>query len=117
MYNRYRRNNAEDVVSTRSALKAALQAADGAKKVSDGAAALSAGATALQESGTKTLKDSLTTAERNAAMMLLPVVQSYGADALKTWNSLQETLADTGYDLRTEGTVTDTAYIIRTDLK
>ena len=93
------------------------QAADGAKKVSDGAAALSAGAAALQESGTKTLKDSLTTAERNAAMMLLPVVQSYGADALKTWNSLQETLADTGYDLRTEGTVTDTAYIIRTDLK
>ena len=93
------------------------QAADGAKKVSDGAAALSAGAAALQESGTKTLKDSLTTAERNAAMMLLPVVQSYGADALKAWNSLQETLADTGYDLRTEGTVTDTAYIIRTDLK
>ena len=49
MYNRYRRNNAEDVVSTRAALKAALQAADGAKTAAFAASLESAGETVTEE--------------------------------------------------------------------
>ena len=93
------------------------QASDGAAKLSIGAMMVSAGATTLQETGTKTLRDSILTAEKDAAEKLLPFAEKDLAKALNVWKTTKEHLADTGYDLRPDGMAGDTVYIIRTDLK
>ena len=93
------------------------QASDGAATLSSGAKLVSTGASTLQETGTKTLKDSILTAEKSAAEKLLPLVENDLAGALNVWNDTKSHLADIGYDLRPEGMAAETVYIIRTDLK
>ena len=97
---------------------------DGVAKASGSAATLSAGAmlvstgaSTLQKTGTQTLKDSIFTAEKDAAEKLLPLVENDLAGALNVWNATKGHLADTGYDLKPEGMGSETVYIIRTDLK
>ena len=97
---------------------------DGVAKASGSAATLSAGAmlvstgaSTLQKTGTQTLKDSIFTAEKDAAEKLLPLVENDLAGALNVWNATKSHLADTGYDLKPEGMGSETVYIIRTDLK
>ena len=87
--------------------------ADGAGQLADGAAALKTGAVKLQTTGTGTLKNTVSTLEKNAAETLLGYVAK--AESLM---ALAERGEDrTGYDLRPEGMKTLTAYIIRTDLQ
>ena len=93
------------------------QASDGAATLSSGAMLVSTGASTLQETGTKTLKDSILTAEKSAAEKLLPLVEKNLDGALKVWNATKDHLSDIGYDLRPEGMAAETVYIIRTDLK
>lgn len=93
------------------------QASDGAASLSAGATMVSAGAETLEESGTKTLKDSLLTAEKGAAETLLPLVEKDLTGALNAWKTAEDHLADAGYDLKPEGMAEETVYIIRTDLK
>lgn len=93
------------------------RASDGAATLSSGAMLVSAGAAALQETGTKTLKDSILTAEKSAAEILLPLVEKDLAGALNTWKTTRDLLADTGYDLKPEDMVQETVYIVRTDLR
>ena len=93
------------------------QASDGAATLSSGAMLVSTGASTLQETGTKTLKDSILTAEKSAAEKLLPLVEKNLDGALKVWNVTKDHLSDIGYDLRPEGMAAETVYIIRTDLK
>ena len=97
---------------------------DGVAKASGSAATLSAGAmlvstgaSTLQKTGTQTLKDSIFTAEKDAAEKLLPLVENDLAGALNVWNATKDHLSDIGYDLRPEGMAAETVYIIRTDLK
>ncbi len=93
------------------------QASDGAATLSSGAMLVSAGAAALQETGTKTLKDSILTAEKGAAEILLPLVEKDLAGALNTWKTTRDLLTDTGYDLKPEDMAQETVYIVRTDLR
>jgi putative membrane protein len=97
---------------------------DGVAKASDAVVTLSAGATlvstgasTLQETGTKTLKDSILTAEKSAAVNLLPLVEKNLTGVLNAWKTTKDHLTDTGYDLKPEGMDEETVYIIRTDLK
>ena len=92
------------------------QASDGAATLSAGATLVSAGAATLQETGTKTLKDSILSAEKDAAEKLLPLVEKDLIEALNVWNATKDHLTDTGYDLKPEGMAQETVYIIRTDL-
>ncbi len=93
------------------------RASDGAATLSSGAMLVSAGAAALQETGTKTLKDSILTAEKGAAETLLPLVEKDLAGALNTWKTTKDLLTDTGYDLKPEDMAQETVYIVRTDLR
>ena len=93
------------------------KASGGAATLSAGAVLVSTGASTLQKTGTQTLKDSIFTAEKNAAEKLLPLVENDLAGALNVWNATKSHLADTGYDLKPEGMGSETVYIIRTDLK
>ena len=93
------------------------QASDGAATLSAGAMLASAGAATLRKTGTQTLKDSILTAEKSAAEILLPLAEKDLAGALNMWNAAKDRLADIGYDLRPEGMSAETVYIIRTDLK
>ena len=93
------------------------RASDGAATLSSGAMLVSAGAAALQETGTKTLKDSILTAEKGAAEILLPLVEKDLAGALNTWKTTRDLLTDTGYDLKPEDMAQETVYIVRTDLR
>ena len=93
------------------------QASDGAATLSAGAMLVSTGASTLQETGTKTLKDSILTAEKSTAEKLLPLVEKNLSGALKVWTATKDHLSDIGYDLRPEGMAAETVYIIRTDLK
>ena len=93
------------------------RASDGAATLSSGAMLVSAGAAALQETGTKTLKDSILTAEKGAAKILLPLVEKDLAGALNTWKTTRDLLTDTGYDLKPEDMAQETVYIVRTDLR
>ena len=93
------------------------RASGGAATLSAGAMLVSTGASTLQKTGTQTLKDSILTAEKDAAEKLLPLVEKDLAGALNVWNAAKDHLADIGYDLRPEGMAAETVYIIRTDLK
>ena len=93
------------------------QASDGAATLSAGAMLVSAGASTLQETGTKTLKDSIFSAEKGAAEKLLPLLEKDLTGALNAWKTTKNHLTDTGYDLKPEGMDEETVYIIRTDLK
>ena len=93
------------------------KASGGAATLSAGAVLVSTGASTLQKTGTQTLKDSIFTAEKDAAEKLLPLVENDLAGALNVWNATKSHLADTGYDLKPEGMGSETVYIIRTDLK
>ncbi len=93
------------------------RASDGAATLSSGAMLVSAGASTLQETGTKTLKDSILTAEKGAAKILLPLVEKDLAGALNTWKTTRDLLTDTGYDLKPEDMAQETVYIVRTDLR
>ena len=93
------------------------QASDAAVTLSAGATLVSTGASTLQETGTKTLKDSILTAEKNAAVNLLPLVEKNLTGVLNAWKTTKDHLTDTGYDLKPEGMDEETVYIIRTDLK
>ena len=93
------------------------QASDGAATLSAGAMLVSAGASTLQETGTKVLKDSILTAEKDAAEKLLPLVEKDLTGAVNILKAVKDHLADTGYDLKPEGMAQETVYIIRTDLK
>ena len=93
------------------------QASDAAVTLSAGATLVSTGASTLQETGTKTLKDSILTAEKSAAEKLLPLMEKDLAGALNAWKTTKDHLTDTGYDLKPEGMDEETVYIIRTDLK
>ena len=93
------------------------QASDGASSLSLGAKLVSTAASKLQETGTKTLKDSILAAEKDAAEKLLPLVEKDLTSALNVWNATKDHLSDIGYDLRSEGMAAETVYIIRTDLK
>ena len=93
------------------------KASGGAATLSAGAVLVSTGASTLQKTGTQTLKDSIFTAEKDAAENLLPLVENDLAGALNVWNATKSHLADTGYDLKPEGMGSETVYIIRTDLK
>ena len=93
------------------------RASGGAATLSSGAMLVSAGAAALQETGTKTLKDSILTAEKGAAEILLPLVEKDLAGALNTWKTTRDLLTDTGYDLKPEDMAQETVYIVRTDLR
>ena len=93
------------------------QASDAAVKLSAGATLVSTGASTLQETGTKTLKDSILTAEKSAAVNLLPLVEKNLTGVLNAWKTTKDHLTDTGYDLKPEGMDEETVYIIRTDLK
>ncbi len=93
------------------------QASGGAATLSAGAMLVSTGAATLRETGTQTLKDSILTAEKSAAEILLPLAEKDLAGALNMWNAAKDHLADIGYDLRPEGMSAETVYIIRTDLK
>lgn len=93
------------------------QASDAAVTLSAGATLVSTGASTLQETGTKTLKDSILTAEKSAAEKLLPLMEKDLTGALNAWKITKDHLTDTGYDLKPEGMDEETVYIIRTDLK
>ena len=93
------------------------QASDAAVTLSAGATLVSTGASTLQETGTKTLKDSILTAEKSAAVNLLPLVEKNLTGVLNAWKTTKDHLTDTGYDLKPEGMDEETVYIIRTDLK
>ena len=93
------------------------QASDAAVTLSAGATLVSTGASTLQETGTKTLKDSILTAEKSAAEKLLPLMEKDLAGASNAWKTTKDQLTDTGYDLKPEGMDEETVYIIRTDLK
>ena len=93
------------------------QASDGAAKLSSGAMLVSAGASTLQETGTKVLKDSILTAEKDAADKLLPLVEKDLTGALNAWKTSKDHLTETGYDLKPEGMDEETVYIIRTELE
>ena len=93
------------------------QASDAAVTLSAGATLVSTGASTLQETGTKTLKDSILTAEKSAAVNLLPLVEKNLTGVLNAWKTTKDQLTDTGYDLKPEGMDEETVYIIRTDLK
>ena len=93
------------------------QASDAAVTLSAGATLVSTGASTLQETGTKTLKDSILTAEKSAAEKLLPLMEKDLAGASNAWKTTKDQLIDTGYDLKPEGMDEETVYIIRTDLK
>ena len=105
------------VTGLKSYTDGVAQASDGAAQLSAGAALVSAGSATLQQTGTKQLKDSLLTAEKQAAEKLLPLLEKDLAGAFSAWETLKGQLADTGYDLRPEGMATETVYIIRTDLR
>ena len=93
------------------------QASDAAVTLSAGATLVSTGASTLQETGTKTLKDSILTAEKSAAVNLLPLVEKNLTGVLNAWKTTKDHLTDIGYDLKPEGMDEETVYIIRTDLK
>ncbi len=93
------------------------QASDAAVTLSAGATLVSTGASTLQETGTKTLKDSILTAEKGVAEKLLPLVEKDLTGALNVWRTTKDRLTDTGYDLKPENMAEETVYIIRTDLK
>ena len=93
------------------------QASDGAALLSAGAKQVSDGASMLRNTGTQTLKDSILTAEKDAAEKLLLIVEKDLTSALNVWNETKSHLADNGYDLRPENMAAETVYIIRTDLK
>ena len=93
------------------------QASDAAVTLSAGATLVSTSASTLQETGTKTLKDSILTAEKSAAVNLLPLVEKNLTGVLNAWKTTKDHLTDTGYDLKPEGMDEETVYIIRTDLK
>ncbi len=93
------------------------QASDGAALLSAGAKQVSDGASMLRNTGTQTLKDSILTAEKDAAEKLLLIVEKDLTSALNVWNETKSHLAETGYDLRPENMAAETVYIIRTDLK
>ena len=105
------------VTGLKSYTDGVAQASDGAAQLSAGAALVSAGSATLQQTGTKQLKDSLLTAEKQAAEKLLPLLEKDLAGAFSAWETLKGQLADIGYDLRPEGMAAETVYIIRTDLR
>ena len=90
---------------------------DGADKLYDGSVELADGASDLQKEGTQKLMNQILDAEKEAAEKLLPYLEDDLENALRIFEDTRDNTADAGYDLRTEGVDTTTAYIIRTDLK
>ena len=90
---------------------------DGADKLYDGSVELADGASDLQKEGTQKLMNQILDAEKEAAEKLLPYLEDDLENALRIFEETRDNTADAGYDLRTEGVDTTTAYIIRTDLK
>ena len=93
----------------------AAKLSDGAAAADDGASQVSSGADALKN-GTKTMKETITIAEKAAAGKLLPYAENELADALRIYEETRDSVRDCGYDLRPEGMKADTVYVIRTDL-
>ena len=93
----------------------AAKLSDGAAAADDGASQVSSGADALKN-GTKTMKETITIAEKAAAGKLLPYAENELADALRIYEETRDSVRDCGYDLRPEGMKADTIYVIRTDL-
>jgi len=90
---------------------------DGAGTLYDGSVQLQDGAAALRKDGTMNLKIRLTTTEKIAAGMLLPIVEKDLTNLLRLYEETRDHAAKAGYDLRPEGMQTITVYIIRTDLQ
>ena len=90
---------------------------DGAAQLSDGATQLKEGASTLRSSGTLKLKLGLTTTEKIAATMLLPIVEKDLTGILRLYEETRDSASGAGYDLRPDSMRTVTVYIIRTDLK
>ena len=90
---------------------------EGAGKLYDGSVQVQDGADTLRKDGTMNLKLRLTTTEKLAAGMLLPIVEKDLSNMLSLYEETRDHAAGTGYDLRPDGMQTITVYIIRTDLQ
>jgi X-X-X-Leu-X-X-Gly heptad repeat protein len=88
----------------------------GVDRAAAGAKELAAGAAQLQDEGTHKLRTEILGAEKQAALVLLPLLEGKLNAAVRVFEETGTQVKSSGYDLRPEGMKTVTAYIIRTDL-
>ncbi len=88
----------------------------GVDRAAAGAKELAAGAAQLQDEGTHKLRTEILGAEKQAALVLLPLLEGKLNAAVRVFEETGAQVKSSGYDLRPEGMKTVTAYIIRTDL-
>ena len=88
----------------------------GVDEAATGAKELASGAAALNTEGTSPLRAGIIGAEKQAAGLLLPLLENQLSAAVRVFEETGARIGNTGYDLRPEGMTTVTLYIIRSDL-
>lgn len=88
----------------------------GVDQAAAGAKELAAGAAQLQGEGTGKVRAGILGAEKQAATLLLPLLEGKLSTALRALEETGTRVSGSGYDLRPEGMKTVTVYIVRTDL-